>query len=181
MEKYEYSSNSRKKFTDPLINKKAKTVKKKTISINEKDFSGDIVLYHFIEIIEKMSIPNGKSIIDVDYRWVEFYDYNSKVKLTAIYDGNNKIVEWYFDIAKEIGKENNIPYEEDLYLDVVVTPGGEVKLLDEDELKDALESGQITNLDYENAYKEANKLVDKLNNKKDELQEFTNKYLKIIL
>ncbi len=115
-----------------------------------------------------------------NYKWLEFYDYNSKVKLTAIYDGNNKnIVEWYFDIAKEIGKENNRLYEDDLYLDVVVTPTGEVILLDEDELKDALEKGQITNLDYENAYKEASKLMEQLKDKKDKLQEFTDKYLKL--
>ncbi len=64
MEKYNYASNSRKKFSETLINKKAKKVNKKTISINEKDFSGDICLYHFIEINEKLIIPNGKSIID---------------------------------------------------------------------------------------------------------------------
>jgi predicted RNA-binding protein associated with RNAse of E/G family len=53
---------------------------------------------------------------------LEFYDYNSKVKLTAIYDANNEIIEWYFDIARKIGKENGIPFEDDLYLDDVVTP-----------------------------------------------------------
>ena len=59
--------------------------------------------------------------MDNNYKWLEFYDYSSKVKLTAIYDENNEIIEWYFDIAKEIGKDNGIPYEDDLYLDVVVT------------------------------------------------------------
>ena len=29
-------------------------------------------------------------------------NYNSKVKLSAFYDNNNEIIEWYFDIAKEI-------------------------------------------------------------------------------
>lgn len=46
-----------------------------------------------------------------------------------MYDEKNEIVEWYFDIARKIGKENGIPYEEDLYLDVVVTPTGEIILL----------------------------------------------------
>ena len=119
--------------------------------------------------------------MDNNYKWLEFYDYNSKVKLTAIYDENNKIIEWYFDIAREIEKENGIPFEDDLYLDVVVTPTGEILLLDEDELKEALNRMEITKEEYKNAYKEANQLIDKLSNKKDELQEFTDKYLKLMI
>lgn len=38
-------------------------------------------------------------------------------------------------MKREIAKENGVPYKDDLYLDVVVTPTGEIKLLDEDEQK----------------------------------------------
>jgi len=112
---------------------------------------------------------------------LEFYDYNSKVKLTAFYDENNKISEWYFDIAREIGRENGLPYEDDMYLDVLVTDTGNIVLLDEDELKDALDKNQITEFEFENAYKEANGLMERLQNKKQELQNFTDKYLKMML
>lgn len=151
------------------------------MSVKEKYFTGDIYYYNFIEVEEKIMIPNGKCIMDNDYKWLEFYDYNSKVKLTAIYDENNKIIEWYFDIAREIEKENGIPFEDDLYLDVVVRPTGEIILLDEDELKEALNRMEITKEEYKNAYKEANQLIDKLSNKKDELQKFTDKYLKLMI
>lgn len=40
-----------------------------------------------------------------------------------------------------------------LYLDVVVTPTGEVILLDEEELKNALNRMEITNKEYEDTYK----------------------------
>lgn len=149
--------------------------------VKEIHFTGDIYYYNFIEVKDKIVIPNGKCIMDNNYKWLEFYDYNSKVKLTAIYDENNKIIEWYFDIAREIEKENGIPFEDDLYLDVVVTPTGEILLLDEDELKEALNRMEITKEEYKNAYKEANQLIDKLSNKKDELQEFTDKYLKLMI
>ena len=119
--------------------------------------------------------------MDNNYKWLEFYEYNSKVKLTAIYDENNEIIEWYFDIAREIGKEKDVPYEDDLYLDVVVTPTEKIILLDEEELKDALNRMEITNIEYENAYKEANQLIDKLSNRKEKLQEFTDKYLKLMI
>ncbi len=39
---------------------------------------------------------------------------------------------------------------------------------------------EITTVEYENAYKEAEKLIEMLKGKKDGLQKFTDKYLKII-
>lgn len=166
---------------DRHVGNKANKSKQKVMPVKEKYFTGDIYYYNFNEVEDKIVIPNGKCIMDNNYKWLEFYDYDSKVKLTAIYDENNKIVEWYFDIAREIEKENGIPFEDDLYLDVVVTPTREILLLDEDELKEALNRMEITKEEYKNAYKEANQLIDKLSNKKDELQEFTDKYLKLMI
>ncbi|HBC85274.1 MAG TPA: hypothetical protein DCZ30_07830 [Clostridiales bacterium] len=153
----------------------------KTISVKNQYFNGDICFYNFIEVKDKILIPNGKCIMDNNYKWLEFYDYSSKIKLTAIYDENNEIIEWYFDIAREVGKENEIPYEDDLYLDVVVTPKGDIILLDEDELKQAYDRKEITKEEYENAYKEAEELMSKLKNNKDKLKEYTDKYLKKML
>lgn len=174
-----YWISLKKRYSDRFLGGRVKQSEQKVISVNEKNFTGDIYFYNFLEVKEKMIIPNGKCIIDNNYKWLEFYDYNSKVKLTAIYNEKNEIVEWYFDIAREIGKENNIAYEDDLYLDVVVTPNGEIILLDEDELKEALNRKEITNLEYENAYEETKKLVNRLQGKNNELLEFTNKYLNI--
>jgi predicted RNA-binding protein associated with RNAse of E/G family len=116
-----------------------------------------------------------------NYKWLEFYDYSKKYRLTAMYNDKNEIVEWYFDIARKIGKENGMPYEDDLYLDIVVTPSGEIILLDEDELKEALKRMEITNLEYENAYKESEQLMTKLKNNRDKLKEYTDKYLEQML
>lgn len=172
-----YWISLKKRYADRYLGGRVKQSEQKIVSVNEKNFTGDIYFYNFLEVKEKIIIPNGKCIMDINYKWLEFYDYNSKVKLTAIYNEKNEIVEWYFDIAREIGKENDIAYEDDLYLDVVVTSNGEIILLDEEELKEALKKKEITSLEYENAYKEAKKLVDRLRGKKDELLEFTNKYL----
>lgn len=176
-----YWISLKKRYADRYVGKKVKKSEQKVKSINEKHFKGDIYFYNFIEVYDKIVIPNGKCILDNHYKWLEFYDYDSKVKLTAIYDKNNKIVEWYFDIAREIGKENDVPYEDDLYLDVVVTATRDIILLDEDELKESLNRMEITELEYKNAYKEAEQLMDKLNRGKDNLQEFTNKYLKLMI
>ena len=137
--------------------------------------------YKFNYVKDKILIPNGKCILDNNYKWLEFYNYSSRIKLTAIYDENNKIIEWYFDIARKIGKDNGIPYEDDMYLDVVVTPSGDIILLDEDEFKDAYDRKEMTKAEFDEAYKIANELMKKLNENKDQLKEYTDNYLKKFL
>lgn len=176
-----YWLSLKKRYAVLHIREKVTNFEYKNIHVKEENFTGDIYFYHFIEGVDKFVIPNGKCILDKDYKWLEFYDYNSKIKLTAFYDNNNEISEWYFDIAREIGKENGLPYEDDMYLDVLVTDYGEIILLDEDELKEALDKMQITKIEFENAYKEAFQLMDRLHSKKQELQNFTDKYLNIML
>ena len=156
-------------FQDSTIYKKK--------SIKSDEFTGDICYYKFKSVNRKIYIPCGTCIMDNDYEWLEFYDYNSKIKLSALYNQNKEIIEWYFDIAKVIGNENGIPYEDDLYLDVVVNPNGEIILLDEDELKEVLDRLEISKEDYDMAYNEANILMNKLKGNKGKLEDFTNKYL----
>ncbi len=146
-------------------------------SIKSDEFTGDTFYFKFKSVNKKSYIPNGTCIRDNDYEWIEFYDYNSKIKLSALYNQNKEIIEWYFDIAKAIGNENGMPYEDDLYLDVVVDSDGEIILLDEDELKDALDRLEISKEDYDMAYNEANMLMKKLKGNKCKLEDFTNKYL----
>ena len=149
----------------------------KVKSIKDDSFNGDICYYNFKDADIKIVVSEDKVIVDNNYRLLEFYDYSHKVKLSAFYNNHNDIIEWYFDIAKVLGKENGIPYEDDLYLDVVVTPEGKIILLDEEELKEALQNSIITKEEYEMAYVEANKLIALLKEKKDKLRCFTNKYL----
>ena len=149
--------------------------------INEEDFKGDI----YLNIIKKVSTPflldNGLCIQDNNYKWLEFYDYNSKVRMSAVYNENNEIVEWYFDIARSIGKENGIPYEDDLYLDVVLGPTGKIILLDEDEFEEAFNRKEMTKEEYDEGYKIANELIEELKGNEDKVLKFTNKYLNEIL
>ena len=160
-----------KRYANRHVTGKSQNTLYKINSVASNEFTGDICYYHFKEIINKITIPNGKCILDNGYKWIEFYDYNSKIKLTAIYDENSQIVEWYFDIARKIGKENDVPYEDDLYLDVVVTPTGEIILLDEDELQGAYNRLEVNKEEYDMAYNEANQLMKKLENNKNKLKE----------
>ena len=172
-----YWISLKKRYADQYVGRKAIKTDCRIISVQNENFNGDIYFYNFLEVQDKILIPNGKTIIDNKYKWLEFYDYSSRVKLTAIYDEYNKIVEWYFDIAREIGKENKIPYEDDMYLDVVVTPEGDIILLDEDEFKEAYERKEMTKEEYDEAYKIVYDLMEKLKNSREKLQQFTDEYL----
>lgn len=176
-----YWISLKKRYADRYMNKRVKKVKQKIVPIKNEHFIGDIYFYDFIEVEDKLVISNGKCIMDNNYKWLEFYDYNSKVKLTAIYDENNEIIEWYFDIARKIGKENGVPFEDDLYLDVVVTSNGDISLLDEDELKEAFDRFEVNKEDYDMAYNEAEQLMNILKDNKEKLKDFTEKYLKEML
>lgn len=150
-------------------------------SINNEDFVGDIFLNDFKNISTPFILDKGLCIQDNNYKWLEFYNYDSKIRLTAVYDNKNEIVEWYFDMAQRIGKEDGIPYEDDIYLDVVLTPEGETILLDEDELKEAFERFEITSEEFQETYKIAYELIEKIKGNQIKVKAFTDKYLKEML
>ena len=150
-------------------------------SFDDDNFKGDVSYYNFKDADIKIVTPKGKSIVDNNYKLLGFYDYNSKIKLSAFYNDNNELIEWYFDVAKNIGFENGSPYEDDLYLDVILRPNGKILLLDEDELKSALEESKITKEDFDLAYFEANKLMKLLDGKENKLKDFTDKFLNYFL
>ena len=105
--------------------------------------------------------------------------YNPEICLCD--DRHNEIVEWYFDMTKENGvDERNIPYFEDLYLDVIVAPDFSVHLIDEDELQEALDEGTITKEEYDLAYRTYEKLVEEVIRDEEFLTVFLPHYLEVL-
>jgi predicted RNA-binding protein associated with RNAse of E/G family len=100
-------------------------------------------------------------LVDDGYSWIQRLPVGENWSVTTMFDINDNIIQWYFDITKQNSiDENGQPFYDDLYLDVVVFPSGEMVLFDEDELKEALESGDITQSDFDLAYSEATKIMD---------------------
>lgn len=58
----------------------------------------------------------------------------------------------YFDVSKFAECNNHIPYQENLYLDLVIKPNGKFKILDEGELCEALQKNTINEFDYHYNY-----------------------------
>jgi predicted RNA-binding protein associated with RNAse of E/G family len=149
--------------------------------ICEKEFSGYVSAI-YIDKVKAPLIKNifGKEycIVDDGYTWLQYLPTNGNYSITTMFNKNKEIVQWYFDIIKHQGVDDrSIPFFDDLYLDVVVLPSSEILLLDEDELKDALDKNEITKGDYDLAYKEAKMLMEGIALDIDNLNILSNRYL----
>lgn len=150
--------------------------------IEEEYFKGYVCKVKIKNVSSPFIVNNGLSKIcikDNDYEWFEVYPDNANYAITIMFDDNANLIEWYFDIAKEVGIENNIPYEDDLYLDMLIMPNGQKIVLDEDELIEALDLGKIMQSDVDLAYKTLEQLENKYVNNFEYLVEFTNKLCEI--
>jgi len=162
------------------VNKKIYTNK----YFNSEDFTGNISLLTAEEVKEKLTIKKKDKeivLIDNNFKWLEIYPENNKnIAVSVAMDDKDKILEWYFDIAKDtLLTEKGVPYIKDLYLDVVLYPSGDIEILDEDELQEALNNKDISKEEFELAYKVSNDLIKQIDGKVEEITNFTNKYYKL--
>ena len=106
---------------------------------------------------------NGKPVCmaGVGYKWLKYLPLDEYWCLSVLYNPENEIVEWYFDISKKnFIDENGTPCTDDLFLDLVILPDGQMIVLDADELQEALERKEITTDDYNHAYKVLEQIKD---------------------
>jgi len=76
---------------------------------------------------------------------VSCYFLNKGIKVSRVVKEDGSLFHWYCDIIKtDYDPEENTYVFTDLLADVVITPGGEVRVLDLDELAEADEWGLIT-------------------------------------
>ncbi|WP_212902680.1 DUF402 domain-containing protein [Clostridium polyendosporum] len=152
----------------------------KLACINDEEFNGYISLIY----LDKVKEPLIKNIQGIDliladkgYKWLQITPLNANYSLTTMFDNNDNIIEWYFDITKENGvTDQGMAYWDDLLLDLAVLPSGDIFLLDEDELYQALNNGDISTEEFDLACKEAKILERIISTKK--LTCLCNKWLK---
>lgn len=147
--------------------------------------TGYISLINIEKVKYKVIVGNDENKIclyDDGYKCIIFLPDNENWCVSAIYNINNKIVEWYFDMTKVNSiDENGIPFFYDLYLDIAVSPDFTVTILDEDELQEAVKDKIITTSDYELAHNTCKKIIDNYIPDKSFLVDFFQKHLDILL
>ena len=151
---------------------------------NNEEFTGNISLLTAEDVKEKLIVIKDNEefvLVDNKFKWLEIYPENNKnIAVSVAIDDKDKILEWYFDIAKDtLITEKGVPYIKDLYLDVVLYPSGEIEMLDKDELQEALDNEDITKEDFNLAYKVANELIQEIDGRVEEIKNFTNKYYEL--
>lgn len=121
----------------------------------EDDFTGYIALIQMHEVTEPLIKKYGDKelcIVDKHYSWLQQLPFHEHFAVTTMFDQDGEVIQWYIDITYENGLENDMPYMDDLFLDIVVLPTGEAFQKDQDELAWALEKHIITQQQYELAY-----------------------------
>lgn len=109
---------------------------------------------------------SGQRIVYLDngYFVVEFtplgYFYNAR----AFLDKDANVVGYYFDMSRNNGIEENIPYYDDLYLDIIYSPNEDKRIIvdDEDELLEALNNSQITKKEFDLANGVCSELIEEI-------------------
>ena len=112
-----------------IISKRCSKIEK---NYNEKNIIAYLVISDKVKKEWYVPRKDGEECMHADgYRWLQIYGLESNVVVSAIFDENNNFVETYFDIARKIYMED-VPYAEDLYLDVVQTKENNFIILDDD-------------------------------------------------
>lgn len=120
-------------------------------------------------------------IVDDGYMWLQHFPKNNHYSVTTMFNAEGEIVQWYIDICRENGIEDGRPWMDDLFLDIVVLPTGEVHLKDADELEEALKHGHIDQFLYDLAWTEAKRLINLINGNQFELLMLAKDHKKLLL
>lgn len=126
-----------------------------------------------ISIKSPFCTENSGCLINKMYSIIEIVPLDENYCIRLFIDKNKKIILYYFDITLKNGFDINLnsPYYEDLFIDVIFKDN-KVSVLDENELKEALEEKIITTEEFNLAQKVKNQLIESLKSN-------TNKYMKI--
>ena len=149
MEKRKYLGRYDKDFIKSIISR--------TVRTDNMGIGGYAALVQIQEVSRPYMVGEKgleTCIADNGYSELTFLPDNENWQLTAIYDDNNAIIEWYFDITRiNAVDENGNPYCDDLYLDAALMPYGRILIFDEAELENALTNGNISQKDFGMAHR----------------------------
>ncbi len=105
--------------------------------------------------------------------WLTLIPDDRKRCIGAYIKADRRVSVWYVDVIEKTGiDEDGIVYYIDKYLDVILTPQGDVIVQDRDELEAAYESGELSDAQYEEALKEGELILEELAADIEKTEEF---------
>ncbi|WP_036689368.1 DUF402 domain-containing protein [Paucisalibacillus globulus] len=142
--------------------------------LDTDNFTGYVTLIDMVKVSEPLHVSYGERevcLVDDGYMWLRQFPFGNNHTVTTTFDQKGNIVQWYIDICQPYEVENGVPIIDDLFLDIVILPTGEVFLLDEDELEEALDSNVINRELYRIVWQEAKRLMKLIEENKLKLLE----------
>jgi uncharacterized protein len=103
-------------------------------------------------------------IVSDGYMWLQQFPLNKRHSVTTMFNAAGEIVQWYIDICYKNSMDNNIPYMDDLFLDLIFLPSEDIIKKDAEDLEKALLSGIIDKHLYEAAWAEQRSLLKMISN-----------------
>ena len=159
----------RKKFIDKIY---MKEVKDKIWYIEKDEKSNTYIALKYIKEIEKplSFFCNGKKHVGLDkgYSILEYVPLSRNYNCRIFFDSLDRPLCFYFDINNGSGVENDIPWYDDLYLDVtmespiITETGYYIRLDDEIEFKKGKREGEVDEETFNKGYDVAIKLMEEL-------------------
>lgn len=158
-----------------LSNTYLKGVSDYIIKIDYSNHDYLLVTKKINKIDKPFILTNGLKLIDNNYYILEMIPKGENYCMRAYFDQDKKLLEYYFDIIKSSGidTDNNIPYYDDLYLDIVVFDD-KIEVVDENELLEAFKTKKISKETYNFAHNVMDNLIIEIKNK-------SNKYVNMNL
>lgn len=116
--------------------------------------------------------PSYKKV-DKNFKMLEYTPIDKNYNVRAYVNDKNEIFEYYLDVTDGMELRNGVPYYNDLFLDVIYYKDKEImkkkskiqeelRIIDQDELEDALNQNIVTKEQYNQAYNVANQLVSEI-------------------
>lgn len=152
--------------------------------LDTEEFKGYVTLLKVHRVSEPLFVKYGEKnvcIVNDGYSWLQHFPIGKSHSLTTMFDSKGEVVQWYIDICQINGCENDIPWLDDLFLDIVVLPSGEIFQLDVDELEAALAVGIIDNNLYNNACYEADRINNLIKSNKFVLMTLAKEHRELLL
>ncbi len=152
------------------------------IDIEDNNLKGKAGLLYMKEVREPLTkvYDNSQIIIaNNGYYWLQIGLENKNYWITAMYDNNKKLIQYYIDITKENHVNNDNPCFEDLFIDIVILPNDQKFCLDMNELKQAFDERVITQDEYNLAINQADYISTSILSNKEEFDNFCLKYFNL--
>ena len=109
--------------------------------LNNDIFKGYVCLIRFDKVLHPLWSSYTKKkicLVEDGSYMLQQYPEGKHYSMISYFSPEGTLLQWYIDITYSTGVEDGIPYMDDLYLDLIVVPDGEVIEKDLDELEQAL-------------------------------------------